>query len=130
MNRLVFLLGIAAGSLLAQSNRPIQISLDLTDAPRKILRAELHIPVTAGAASLVFPEWIPGEHGPTGPIDNLSGITFIVNGQTLPWRRDDVNMYMFHVDVPAGVLDLEAKVDLSRIHRPTAHARAEHHTHS
>ncbi|MBV9501378.1 MAG: M61 family metallopeptidase [Acidobacteriaceae bacterium] len=119
MNRVLFFLGIAAGSLFAQSNRPIQISLDLSDAPRKILRAELHIPVAPGPATLVFPGWIPGEHGPTGPIDNLSGITFIANGQTLSWRRDDVNMYMFHLEVPAGVSDLEAKVDFLATAAPT-----------
>ena len=127
MKNLVFLLAIGAGSLLAhnapqaglQTNRPIQISLDLTDAPRKILRAELLIPVTAGPTSLVFPEWLPGEHGPTGPIDNFTGITFTARGRTLPWRRDDVNMYMFHLQVPEGVSEVEAKVDFLATASPT-----------
>jgi predicted metalloprotease with PDZ domain len=118
LKNLLFLFG-AAAVLSAQTNRPIQISLDLTDAPRKILRAELHIPAAPGPASLVFPEWIPGEHGPTGPIDNFTGITFIANGQILPWRRDDVNMYMFHIEVPQGVSELEAKVDFLATAAPT-----------
>jgi predicted metalloprotease with PDZ domain len=127
LKNLVFLLAIGAGSLLAhnapqaglQTNRAIQISLDLTDAPRKILRAELLIPVTAGPTSLVFPEWLPGEHGPTGPIDNFTGVTFTARGRTLPWHRDDVNMYMFHLQVPEGVSEVEAKVDFLATASPT-----------
>ena len=45
-----------------------------TDAPRKILHAMLSIPVQPGPLTLVYPQWIPGEHGPTGPIDNLAGL--------------------------------------------------------
>ncbi len=64
-----------------------------------------------GPLTLVYPQWIPGEHGPTGPIDNFAGITFTANGQTLPWQRDDVNMFSFHLTIPAGVTTLAAKVD-------------------
>ena len=95
----------------AQGTAPIKVSLDLTDAPRKLLHAELSIPVQPGPLSLVYPEWIPGEHGPTGPIDNLAGLVFTANGQTLAWQRDDVNMFTFHLTVPAGVQTLNAKVD-------------------
>ena len=98
-------------SAFAQTNRTIGLSLDITDAPRKILRAQLTIPVAPGPLTLVYPQWIPGEHGPTGPIDNFTGITFTANGQTLPWQRDDVNMFAFHLTIPAGVTTLGAKVD-------------------
>ena len=68
-------------------------------------------PVQPGPLTLVFPQWIPGEHGPTGPIDNFTGLVFTANGQNLPWRRDNVNMFAFHLDVPAGVTTLDAKAD-------------------
>lgn len=83
----------------------------MSDAPRKFLHAQLTIPVQPGPLTLVYPEWIPGEHGPTGPIDNFAGLTFSANGRTIPWQRDDVNMFMFHLTVPAGVQKLAAKVD-------------------
>jgi predicted metalloprotease with PDZ domain len=85
--------------------------LDITDAPRKILRAQLRIPVQPGPATLMFPEWIPGEHGPTGPIDNFAGLVFSAKGLVIPWQRDDVNMYAFHITVPEGVDTLDVKTD-------------------
>ncbi len=100
-----------AATLAAQTNRPIQVTLDLTDAPRKILHAHLVIPVKPGPLTLDYPQWIPGEHSPTGPIDNFAGIVFSANGQTLAWKRDDVNMFALHLVIPAEVRELEAKVD-------------------
>ena len=85
--------------------------MDETDAPRKLLHAELQIPVAPGEVTLLYPEWIPGEHGPTGPIDNLAGLIITANGQTLAWRRDSVNMFAFHVTVPAGATSLQVKCD-------------------
>lgn len=90
---------------------PIQITVDLTDAPRKFLHARILIPVHSGPLTLVYPQWIPGEHGPTGPVDNFTGITFTANGQTLPWQRDNINMFAFHLLIPAEVTLLEAKTD-------------------
>jgi predicted metalloprotease with PDZ domain len=90
---------------------PITLSVDATEAPRKLFHARMTIPVTPGPLTLVYPKWIPGEHGPTGPIINLAGLKFIAGGKTIPWRRDDVEMYAFHLDVPAGVKELEASLD-------------------
>src|SRR3984885_13144785 len=90
---------------------PIVLHVDLTDAPRRLLHAHMQIPVNAGPLTLAYPQWIPGDHRPTGPIDNLSGIRVRANGQDLPWRRDDVDMYAFHLDVPAGVTTLEVSLD-------------------
>jgi predicted metalloprotease with PDZ domain len=92
--------------------QPIKVSVDATHAPEKILHAQLQIPVTAGEVRLVFPKWIPGEHGPTGPIADLTGLKFFANGQRLAWRRDLDEMYEFHLTVPQGVSMLEASLDL------------------
>jgi predicted metalloprotease with PDZ domain len=89
----------------------IGIAVDGTDAPRKILHAHLTIPAQPGPLTLVYPKWIPGEHGPTGPIDNFAGIKFFSNGQLVRWQRDPVDMYAFHLDVPAGTSQLTADVD-------------------
>ncbi len=95
----------------AQTPQPIKVVVDITDAPRKVLHAQLTIPVHEGANTLVYPKWIPGEHGPTGPIDNLAGLKFTADGKEIAWRRDDVDMYAFHLNVPQGINSLDAKLD-------------------
>jgi predicted metalloprotease with PDZ domain len=90
---------------------PIQITADLSEAPRKLLHAEIDIPVTAGSLALTTPKWIPGQHGPGGPAADITGVIFTANGKTLPWRRDDVDLYEFHLTVPAGVSSLHAHLD-------------------
>lgn len=103
----------------AQSSEPVHITADVTDAPRKIIHAQLTIPVKPGPLTLLYPEWIPGEHGPTGPIDNLAGIVMTANGQQLHWVRDDVNMYAFHVTVPQGASQLDVNLDFLATAPPT-----------
>ena len=90
---------------------PIPITADLTEAPRKLYHAEIDLPVKPGPASLTTPKWIPGNHRPTGPVDDITGVVFTANGKPLPWRRDDVDLYEFHVTIPAGVTTLHAHLD-------------------
>src|SRR5215471_14179622 len=91
---------------------PTRVLVDATHAPEKILHSQLQIPVSPGELKLVYPKWIPGEHGPTGPIVDLTGVQFFANGQRLTWRRDLVEMYMFHLTIPQGIKTLEARLDL------------------
>lgn len=108
--RLSFLLLLPAVAVLAQ-DLPIQISVDATRATRRLIHAEMHFPVKPGPLSLMYPKWIPGEHGPTGPIVDLTGLKLLGNGKPITWRRDDVEMYEFHVDVPPGVSTLDVQVE-------------------
>ncbi len=89
----------------------VTIALDATEAPRKILHARLTIPAKQGSLTLYYPKWIPGEHEPSGPIANLTGLHFRANGQELAWRRDLLDAWTFHVDVPAGVNSVDAALD-------------------
>lgn len=99
-------------SAAAQNSRaPIQLSVDLSEAPRHIFHAHLVIPAAPGPLTIYYPKWIPGEHMPDGPISDLAGLRFTANGQTLAWRRDSVEMFAFHMDVPAGVTSVEASLD-------------------
>jgi predicted metalloprotease with PDZ domain len=105
-------LATTVGSLIAGAQTaPITLSVDLTDAPRKILHATEVMPVTAGPLTVVYPKWIPGEHGPTGPIDNMAGFFITANGQPIKWERDKVDMFAYHITVPQGVTQLEMKID-------------------
>src|SRR5438445_2332674 len=89
----------------------ITIAVDASDAPRKVLHARLEIPVKPGPLTLFYPKWIPGEHGPTGPITDLAGLKFTAAGKNIAWRRDDVDMYAFHLDIPSGANKLDITLD-------------------
>jgi predicted metalloprotease with PDZ domain len=89
----------------------ITIALDATEAPRKIFHARMTIPVTGGPLTLYYPKWIPGEHGPTGPIQDLAGLKFTANGQILKWRRDLLDGWTIHVEVPSGAASVDASLD-------------------
>jgi predicted metalloprotease with PDZ domain len=105
---LLIVLALAGSHLAAQS---IRLSVDLTDAPRNIYHAHLTIPAKGGEMTLVFPKWIPGNHRPSGPIGGLTGIRMQSGGKPLEWQRDPVDMYAFHVKVPAGVNEIDVALD-------------------
>src|SRR5437763_15334832 len=86
---------------------PITLSVDATEAPRKLFHARMTMPASPGPMTLVYPKWIPGEHGPTGPIIDLAGLRITAGGRTITWRRDDVDMYAFHFNVPAAVKEIQ-----------------------
>lgn len=89
----------------------IQLTVDATRTQQKFLRAHLELPVKPGPLTLYYPKWIPGEHGPEGPISSLTGLKFQGNGKPIPWQRDLLDVFTFHVDIPAGVTRLEADYD-------------------
>jgi predicted metalloprotease with PDZ domain len=90
---------------------PIRLDVDATDAPRNLLHARLHIPASPGPLTLFYPKWIPGEHMPSGPINNLTGLEFSAGGKPLAWRRDDDDMFTFHLTVPAGADAVDVALD-------------------
>ena len=110
---LFFLSPMLAASMFAANTNAPQISLfvDASEAPRKIFHARMTIPAQPGSLTLYYPKWIPGEHGPTGPIQDVAGLKFTANGKTLSWRRDLLDGWTFHVEVPAGASSVEASLD-------------------
>jgi predicted metalloprotease with PDZ domain len=104
---------LAGLTLFAQVStaQTIHLTVDLTDAPRNIYHATLAIPVKPGPFTLVYPKWIPGNHRPSGPLPNLTGVRMEAGGQSIPWERDSVDMYAFHVEVPAGATELQVSLD-------------------
>jgi predicted metalloprotease with PDZ domain len=89
----------------------ISMTVDATKTQQKMLHMHLVLPVKPGPLTVYYPKWIPGEHGPDGPISNLTGLKFEADGKTIPWRRDLLDVFTFHVDVPAGVSQLNANYD-------------------
>jgi predicted metalloprotease with PDZ domain len=89
----------------------VTLAVDATTAPRKIFHATLKIPATPGDLTLYYPKWIPGEHAPDGPVIDLAGLKFSAAGKTLKWRRDLLDGFTIHVDVPAGATEISAELD-------------------
>jgi predicted metalloprotease with PDZ domain len=89
----------------------MEITLDATEAPRRLLHAHLVIPAHPGPLTLQYPRWIPGEHAPSGPIVNLSGLRMSAGGKPIPWVRDSEHIFEFHLTVPAGASSVEVDLD-------------------
>jgi predicted metalloprotease with PDZ domain len=87
------------------------IHADLSEASRGLIRGKLSIPITEGPLTLVYPQWIPGDHGPTGPITDLSGLKFTAGGKPVEWRRDLTDLYAFHLNVPSGEKTLAVELE-------------------
>src|ERR1700674_1518805 len=108
---LMFCLIASAAPALATNAPHVSLTVDATEAPRKIFHARMIIPASPGTLTLYYPKWIPGEHGPTGPIEALAGLRFTANGQILKWRRDLLDGWTIHVEVPAGAASVDASLD-------------------
>jgi predicted metalloprotease with PDZ domain len=90
---------------------PIRLEVDASRGPQKILHSHMEIPVQPGPLTLYYPEWIPGEHMPDGPIADVAGLKFSAGGKAIPWRRDLVDMFAFHLEIPPGATRLGVDLD-------------------
>lgn len=88
------------------------LEVDERDIGRGLQRVHLVLPVKPGKLTLIYPKWLPGEHAPTGPIGGLSGLKFSAGGKAIPWQRDGVEMYAFHLTVPANTTTLDASFEV------------------
>jgi predicted metalloprotease with PDZ domain len=113
----VFLGSISLASILALTapaalaGEAISVTVDATKTQQKLLRAHLVLPVKPGPLTLYYPKWIPGEHGPEGPISGLTGLKFEGDGKMIPWQRDLLDVFTFHLEIPAGISRLDASYD-------------------
>jgi predicted metalloprotease with PDZ domain len=85
----------------------LRLSVDATDIEHRLFHVRESLPVRPGPLTLLYPKWLPGNHAPTGPIEALTGLVISGGGQSIPWQRDPLDMYTFHVEVPRGVTRLE-----------------------
>lgn len=104
-----------AATALAQTPDPIDqtypgtinLNVDLTDAARKIFRVHEVIPAQPGPLVLHYPKWIPGEHGPTGTLEAVTGVVVTAGGERVQWRRSLTDMYSLQLEVPPGAKAIE-----------------------
>jgi predicted metalloprotease with PDZ domain len=102
----------AAATPYATQAQPATLVLDASRAADGIMEVRERIPAAPGSFTVVYPKWIPGEHGPTGPLNDLAALRISANGAALDWRRDSIDLYAFHVDVPAGVQAIDVAFDV------------------
>jgi predicted metalloprotease with PDZ domain len=102
---------IGAATIPAPEDRPypgeIRIMADASDIDRRIVRVHESISGIGPDAVLLYPQWLPGNHAPEGPIDRLAGLIITANGAPLAWSRDTLNVYAFHVAVPSDAQTIE-----------------------
>ena len=100
---------LCAVSAAAQVN--IRLNVDASEAFRNIVHVKESLDVRGGDIDLFYPKWIPGEHSPTGTINDIVNFFVTADGKPLEWRRDDVEMFAFHVTVPAGTRQIDVTFD-------------------
>jgi len=111
------MLFIVAAALLARtpacaaSGDPIRLMVDATHAPERLYQVHMVMPAAPGPLTLYYPKWIQGAHAPVGPINNFTGLKILANGKTIPWKRDALDAFTFHLEVPLGVQQLELSFD-------------------
>jgi len=111
------LLALSANGVQAQTPPPqdvawpgvLRIDVDARDIGRRIFKVKATIPAKPGPLTLLYPQWLPGSHSPSGPIDKLAGLVVTANGTPLAWKRDPYDVYAFQVDVPDGASEVVAE---------------------
>jgi predicted metalloprotease with PDZ domain len=113
--RLMLLMAFTAGSSMpalgGNSSAPIRLTVDATRAPQRLYQVHMVMPAAPGPMTLYYPKWIQGAHAPVGPINNFNGLKITTNGKTVPWQRDALDVFTFHLVVPAGAQQLEVSFD-------------------
>jgi predicted metalloprotease with PDZ domain len=105
----------SAFSAQAASDSPypgtIVLNVDASNTAQQIFRVRESIPARPGKLTLLYPQWIPGNHGPSGALNQFAGLKVSANGQPLEWTRDPVNVYAFHLNVPTGASGVEVEFE-------------------
>src|SRR3982750_4210486 len=110
--RLISSFAILCTALIAgYAQASLTVNADASEVFRNIIRVHETVDARPGDFQLFYPKWIPGEHSPTGTLNDIVNLYFTANGRPLKWRRDNVEMFAFHVDVPSGVRQIEVRFD-------------------
>lgn len=99
----------------------IALAVDASNIAQDIFAVHETIPVAPGAdLTLLYPEWRPGNHSPTGRsrLGRVSGLVITANGTPVAWSRDPVDMYAFHVPLPPQATSVQ--VDFQYLSPPSA----------
>lgn len=105
----------------------IVLAVDTSNIAQGIFAVHETIPVTKGAGmTLLYPEWRPGNHSPTGRsrLARVAGLTITAEGKRIDWTRDPVDVFAFHVPLPSTASSIN--VDFQYLAPPASeYGRAE-----
>jgi predicted metalloprotease with PDZ domain len=97
----------------ASTGPTLEVHVDARELPRRLLHAKIHVPCKPGKLALWYPKWIPGTHAPSGPIKDVGGLRIETpEGKSIPWRRDDTELFRLECDVPEGIHEVIALLDV------------------
>lgn len=105
------LIALLGSSSAVAATAHFELQIDARNVLQGIQHVRLSMPVRSGPLTLAYPRWIPGEHRPNGPITQLMNLHLLAGSRELPWRRDAMDGFLFHVNIPAGATVLEARFD-------------------
>ena len=94
-----------------QTAAVIELEVDARQAPQRLIHVRETVPVSPGPLTLFYPKWIPGEHGPTGPIADVVNLHIRAGEQVIPWKRDSTDLFAFQLTSPVGATMLEIEFD-------------------
>ena len=100
---------------------PVVLTVRLPRPSQKLFYVHEVIPARPGALTLYYPKWIPGDHAPDGPIEAMMGLEITAGGKRIAWHRDEVDMFAFHLTVPAGVDRIDVHFQFPATDRITPH---------
>jgi hypothetical protein len=96
----------------------ISLLVDVTSIKIRVLNVQETIPIKGRDITLLYPEWLPGTHSPSNPVGELAGLAVTANGKRIPWVRDRVDMYAFHVEAPQDATTLDINCPAGSQTRP------------
>jgi predicted metalloprotease with PDZ domain len=102
---------LAALSISAAQATDLTVRVDAREVTSKRVHTDLTLAVKPGPLTLVYAKWMPGEHGPTGPLESLIGLEIKANGARLSWSRDPLDMYALRIAVPPGIRQLDVSME-------------------
>ncbi|HWW71351.1 MAG TPA: peptidase M61 [Duganella sp.] len=87
----------------------IVLKVDASNFAQQIFRVRQTIPAKPGKLTLLYPQWVVANHGPSGALNQFAGLKASANGKPLDWKRDPLNVWAFAIDVPAdaSAVDVE-----------------------
>src|SRR5690348_14964848 len=101
------------------SAKSVELVVSLPNPAQKVLYVHETMPVAPGKLTLYYPKYIPGDHAPDGPIGTMMGLEISANGKRIAWHRDEVDMFTFHLTVPAGTHRIDIRFEFPDEDRAT-----------
>ena len=87
----------------------IVLKVDASNFAQQIFRVRQTIPAKPGKLTLLYPQWVVANHGPSGALNQFAGLKASANGRPLDWKRDPLNVWAFAIDVPADAAAIDVE---------------------